>query len=147
MICISFVRFLKITTLIIDCFIVFSAIITKKTTNKLKIEILTNYYTRSFGAWEALGDLYDALENHGNQKKYYIYRALCKHMGTITENSNKKFVCEMSCKKTYSLYNEMNKNCYIKVLKRTKINEPLNTKYDDKIVIKFIVYKELFFMF
>ena len=40
--------------------------------NKLtetQIEILTKYYTRSFDAWEAWGNLYDAFEKHGNQKK------------------------------------------------------------------------------
>ena len=102
---------------------------------------MTNYYTRSFDAWEAWGDLYDALEKHYKKQKYDIYRALCKHMGTVIENCNNKFVCEMNCNKNYSLYNEINKNCYIKVLKRTIINEPLNTKYDDEIVVKFIVYK------
>ena len=111
--------------------------------NKLtesQIEILTNYYTRSFDEWETWGDLYDALEKHGNQKKYYIYRGLCKHIGTVIENCNNKFVCEMNCKKNYSLFNKITKKCYIKVLKRRKINEPLNSKYDDKIFIKFIVY-------
>ena len=62
-------------------------------------------------------------------------------MGTIIKNCNNKLVCEINCKKNYLLYNEINKNCYIKVLKRTKISEPLNSKYDDEIIIKFIVYK------
>lgn len=49
--------------------------------NKLtesQIEILANYYSRKFDAWEAWGDLYNALERHDNGEKYYIYRALCK---------------------------------------------------------------------
>ena len=53
----------------------------------------------------------------------------------------------MNYKKNYSLYNEIIKDCYIKVLKRTKINEPFNSKCDDKIIIKIIVYKQLFFNF
>ena len=74
-------------------------------------------------------------------------KALSKIMGTVRENCNNKFVCEMNCKKNYSLYNEIIKDCYIKVLKRTKINEPFNTKCDDKIIIKIIVYKQLSFNF
>ena len=57
------------------------------------------------------------------------------------ENQNNKFACEMNCKKNYLLINEVNKNFYIKVLKRMKISAPLTSKYDDEIVIKFIVHK------
>ena len=45
--------------------------------NKLtesQIEILTNYYTKRFDAWETWGDLYDALERHGEQNEYYIHK-------------------------------------------------------------------------
>ena len=68
-------------------------------------------------------------------------------MRTNIENFNNKFVCKMNCKKDHLLHNEINKNCYIKVLKRTKINDPLNSKYDEEIVIKFIVHKSYFLFF
>lgn len=83
---------------------------------------MTNYYTRKFDAWEALGDLYNILERHGNQTKNYIYKSLCKYSRTIIENCNNKFVCEMNCKNNYSLFKDINKGCYIKVLERPKIN-------------------------
>ena len=69
---------------------------------KLQIEILSEYYARSFDAWEAWGDIYDALEKHGNDKKYTIYRVMCKHMGTILGNKANKIICEMNNKKTIS---------------------------------------------
>ena len=47
------------------------------------IEILTNCYCRRFHVWDAWGDLYNALEKHGNKFKYPIYRALRKHAETI----------------------------------------------------------------
>ena len=44
----------------------------------------------------------------------------------------------MNWKKSNLLVEEVNKKLYIKLLKRTKIVKPLNRKYDDEIVIKFI---------
>ena len=79
--------------------------------NKLiesQMEILTTYYARRFDAWEAWGDLNDVVERHGNQTKYYIYKSLCKYKRTIIRSYNNKFVCEMDCKKNYSLYNDIN---------------------------------------
>ena len=64
------------------------------------IGILTNFYVRSFDVWEAWGNLCNILEKHGNQRKCYIYTALCKHMVTILENYDNKFVFEMNPKKT-----------------------------------------------
>ena len=40
-------------------------------------------------------DIYDALKKHGKDKKYPIYRAMCKHMGTILDNKPNKFIWEM----------------------------------------------------
>ena len=91
--------------------------------NKLtesQIEILTNYYVRNSDACEAWGDPYDALERHGNERKYCIYRALCKHMGTILKYYDNKFVCKINSNKNFSLFSEINRNCYIKILKRKK---------------------------
>ena len=70
-----------------------------------------------------------------------LYKTLCKYNRTIIEDCNKNFICEMNCRKNNLLFEEINRKLYIKVLKRTKIIEPLNSKYDHKIVIKFIVYK------
>ena len=64
---------------------------------------MTNYYCRRLDVWEACGDLYNALEKHGNKFKHPIYRALCKHAGTIIENKGDKFVCEMDLKKTFMI--------------------------------------------
>ena len=87
---------------------------------KLQIEILSEYYARSFDAWEAWGDIYDALKKHGNDKKYTIYRVMCKHMGTMLDNKLTKIICEMNNKKNYKLFNELFQNFYIKVLDRKK---------------------------
>lgn len=112
--------------------------------NKLtesQIEILANYYVGSFDAWEAWEDLYDALERPSIGEKYYIYRALCKNVGTIFEIQNNKLICEMDRKENYSLFNKISRSLYIKLSKINKIGAPLNSEYDNKIVIKFIVYK------
>ena len=57
-----------------------------------QIKILTSYYIRSFDALEAWRDLYNALERHGNERKYYIYRVLCRHTGKILEYYDNKCV-------------------------------------------------------
>ena len=60
--------------------------------NKLtirQIEILTDYYTNQYGIPEAWGDVHNVLERH-NEKKIYIYKSLCKNIGTILENDEKK---------------------------------------------------------
>ena len=44
-------------------------------------------------------------------------------------------------KKEYHLLDELNKNCFIKVINQKTIKEPVNSKYDDKILFKVIVYK------
>ena len=65
--------------------------------NKLtesQIEILTEYYARSFDAWETWGDIYNALKKQGNNKKYPIYTVMHKHMGTILDNKPNKFICK-----------------------------------------------------
>ena len=88
-----------------------------------------------------MGRCLGCIEKAWWRNKYLIFRALHKYMGTILENKNNKFVCEMDNKKNYALYNEIGRNFYIKVLERKKIVEQLNRKYDDKIGIKFIVYR------
>ena len=50
----------------------------------------------------------------------------------------------MDLKNNNLLYEEINKNLCIRILKRKKIAALLNSIYDDKIVIKFIVYRCLF---
>ena len=112
--------------------------------NKLtesQIEILTEYYARSFDAWETWGDIYDALKKQGNNKKYPIYTAMHKHMGTILDNKPNKFICKTNNKKSYKLFNELLESFYIKVLDRKKITGTLNSKYNDKIHLKFIAYR------
>ena len=88
---------------------------------KLQIEILSEYYARSFDAWEAWGDIYDALKKHGNDKKYTIYRVMCKHMGSYLMNYSKIFISKFWTEK--------------------KITKLLNSKYNNEICIKFIVYR------
>ena len=34
-----------------------------------QLDILTEHYVRSFDAWEEWRDVYEALENHGEEKK------------------------------------------------------------------------------
>ena len=60
--------------------------------NGSQIQILADYYARHFNAWGAWRDVYDAVKKHGNERKHYIYRELCKPMGTIIENYDDKFV-------------------------------------------------------
>ena len=47
----------------------------------------------------------------------------------------------MNCKQNNLLFEEISRKLYIKILKRTNIVEPLNSKHDDEIIIKFIMYK------
>ena len=97
LICISFACFLKITTLMF-IFIVFFQLYNKKLTES-QIEILTEYYVRSCNMWEVWGDVYEAIERHRNEKKYLIFRALCRHKRIILYHKNNKFICEMDTKK------------------------------------------------
>lgn len=59
-------------------------------------------------------------EKHGNKIIYPIYRPLCKHAGRIIKNQKNKSICKLEIKKNYLLFNEINRNLYIIVLKRTK---------------------------
>ena len=44
------------------------------------------------------GDLYNSLERDGEQR-YHIFKAICKHSGTILGNQNHKLICKMDLKK------------------------------------------------
>ena len=57
------------------------------------------------------------------------------------EKEQKKFICEMDYKNNILLYEKINKNLLIKVLKRTKNKAALKSKNDNEIIIKFAVYK------
>ena len=141
LICISFVRFLKIATLIMFILLFFSFITKTSKLNESQIQILIDHYARHFDAWEALGYVYNALIKHGDEMiemKYYIYRALCTHLGTIVENYPNKFVCDLNSRNNYLLFNEINENCFIKVLKTIKVPKD---KYNDALLKRFIVYK------
>ena len=65
----------------------------------------SSYYSKdqqingNFDPWETWGHIYDALERQSNGEKYYIYRALCKHIGTNLENQHNKFNFKMVYKK------------------------------------------------
>ena len=106
--------------------------------NESQSQILTDYYARHFDAWEAWGDIYNTLKKHGDKMKYYIYRVLCKHQGTIVANYENKFICNMNSRKNYLLFNQINRNCLINVLKTVKVPEDKN---HDEILKEFIVYK------
>ena len=88
-------------------------------------------FLRHFNAGEAWGDLYEALEKHEGETEYYVYRALCKHMGMIVENYPNKFVCNLNSGNNYVLFNKINKNCFIKVLKTIKVPKD---KYHDELL-------------
>ena len=108
-----------------------------------QIEILPNHYSRRYKATYVWGDLYEMLERYGEKKKK-TFKNICKHRWTIFKNYYNKLICKMDLKKNNLLYEEINKNLYIRILKGKKIAARLNSTYDDKIVVKFIVYRCLF---
>ena len=90
--------------------------------NESQIQILSDFHSRRhLDAWEAWGDLYDALEKHGIETKYYVYEALCKHMGTIVKSYPNKFICDLNSRNYYLIFNKISKNFFIKVLKTMKV--------------------------
>ena len=74
-------------------------------------------------------------------KKYHIYKTICKYKGKILENHNKKVFGKMELKKNSLIYEEINNILHIKILKTKKIAAHSNSIHNDKIVIKFIVYR------
>ena len=48
------------------------------------------------------GNVYNALEKHG-EKKYYIYKLLCKSIGKIFKNDKKRSSVKWIIRKTYYL--------------------------------------------
>ena len=59
----------------------------------------------------------------------------------MTDEKNNELICAIPSKKKYHLLDEIDKNHFIKVINQKTIKEPLNSKYDDKILFKVIVYK------
>ena len=102
-----------IIIMIIIVIIIILIIMSKLTESQLNI--LSNYYVRTYDVWEAWGDIYDTLEIHENKKRYYIFRMSCYHKGRIIENKNNKFICIIKSKIKSSIFNEFYGNCFIKV--------------------------------
>ena len=50
-------------------FVVLSAQIKNNKLTESQIEILRDYYSRRYEAWEAWGDLYNTFERYGDQKE------------------------------------------------------------------------------
>ena len=82
------------------------------------------------------------MEKYGNDH-FRIYRLICNHKIEIKfiENKNYRFICEIPLKKEHVLLEQLNKNCYIKIINRTTKAKPLNSIYDDKFFLKVVVYK------
>ena len=121
-----------IIIMIIIVIIIILIIIMSKLTES-QLNILSNYYVRTYDMWEAWGDTYDTLEIHGNEKRCYMFRMLCYHKGRIIENKNNKFICIIKSKINSSIFNELYRNCFIKVTNK-KNSEWLTFKFDDEIV-------------
>lgn len=102
------------------------------------MDILSDHYWRHFNAWEAYGQIYETLERRRNEKRFYIFKTLCRHKGRIIENKENRFGCVIESRKNNTLLEELNKNSFIK---QKKISEPLNLKYDDEILVAIIVYR------
>ena len=70
----------------------------------------------------------------------FEFTLICNHKSGIKfiENTNNRFICEISPKKEHVLLEGINKNCYIKVINRRKKSAPLNSIYDDEIFLKLL---------
>ena len=115
---ITIIIIIIIIIMIIIVIIIILIIMSKLTESQLNI--LSNYYVRTYDVWEAWGDIYDTLEIHENKKRYYIFRMSCYHKGRIIENKNNKFICIIKSKINSSIFNELYRNCFIKVTNKKK---------------------------
>ena len=107
---------------------------------KIQINILSDHYSRTFDTWKTNAELYECLERHGNDS-FYVFKTLCRFKSSMTDEKNNELICAIPSKKEYHLLDEIDKNHFIKVINQKTIKEPLNSKYDDKILFKVIVYK------
>ena len=54
-------------------------------------------------------------ERHGNDR-FYVFKTLCRFKSRVIDEKNNKFICIIPSKKEYHLLDELNKNCFIKVI-------------------------------
>lgn len=79
------------------------------------------------------------MEKYGND---HFLISCCKSGIKIIETKNNRFVCEIPSKGEWTLLEEVNKSCFIKIINRRKIPETLTSIYDDgEIMFKVVIYR------
>ena len=91
-----------------------------------------------------LADQEEIVEQHGS-KPFFIYRKLSQIKIFILLCENKKFMIEIPSRKEDICLRELSKNCYIKVKKPIKLTAPLQSEYDNEIML--VVFKKLYIIF
>ena len=59
----------------------------------------------------------------------------------------KCYTVEIPSKHEHTLLEDISKACFIKTKTRTKITEPLNSKFDDETMFLITVYRQTFYLF
>ena len=107
-------------------------------TNDAVINLLWHYSNR-FDVWEVRPDLIEILERYGHNK-CYIYRKICQFKNYLLLTKEKCYTVEIPSKHEHTLLEDISKVYSKKTKTRTKITEPLNSEFDDKIMFCTTVY-------
>ena len=97
-------------------------------------------YSNQFDVWGVRPDLIEILERCGHDK-CYIYRTICHFKNYLLLTKEKCYTVEIPSKHEHALLENTSKVCFIKIKTKTKITEPLNSKFDNEIMFLITVYE------
>ena len=86
-------------------------------------------------------DLMKLIENPGNQP-FYIFRYLTLVKNFLIVSKNLKYTIEVPSRREYHFLEDLKKKkCFIQVIKRRTVKEPLESKFLDETYFTANVYK------
>ena len=92
---------------------------------KLKENVIQNIainHNCRYRCEDLRNEFVDIVRRH-NGKKYFIFLRLTKHFGRIKSQTIGGFVGELGSETSWTLLDDVNKNCFIKVKDRKKYDE------------------------
>ena len=86
-----------------------------------------------------LDELKELIKNHGNEP-FYIFRYMSFVKNFLIVSKCGMFTIEVPSRREYHFLEDLKKNCYIQVKKRTE-KEPIDSQFLDEIYFRINVFK------
>ena len=140
MVVVVIIKIVRLTKNSYTYLLVFSKINKKKKKDQNVIHNIADHYARVFDVFDRKDDLMKLIENHGNQP-FYIFRYLSLVKNFLIVSKILKYTIEVPSRKEYHFLEDLKKKCFMQVIKRRAVKEPLDSEFLDEIYLTINVLK------